>query len=84
MSAEQTVLVTGGSRGIGRAIALRLAQDGFDVVVHCRSRVDEAETVAAQIRELGRQARVLPLYEAASKPRERFGPPPLQKADPTR
>ena len=59
MSAENTVLVTGGSRGIGRAIALRLAQDGFGVVVHCRSRVDEAETVAAQIRELGRQARVL-------------------------
>ena len=59
MSAENTVLVTGGSRGIGRAIALRLAQDGFDVVVHCRSRVDEAEAVAGQIRGLGRAARVL-------------------------
>ncbi len=54
-----TVLVTGASRGIGRAIALRAAQDGFDVVVHCRSRVEEAETVAGEIRALGRAARVL-------------------------
>ncbi|MFT3761457.1 MAG: 3-oxoacyl-ACP reductase FabG [Pseudoxanthomonas sp.] len=59
MSEALSVLVTGASRGIGRAIALRAAQDGYDVVVHCRSRVDEAETVAAQVRELGRQARVL-------------------------
>ena len=59
MPGERTVLVTGGSRGIGRAIALRLAQDGFDIVVHCRSRVEEAEAVAGQIRDLGRGARVL-------------------------
>ena len=36
-----TVLVTGASRGIGKAIALRAAQDGFDVVVHCRSRMSK-------------------------------------------
>jgi 3-oxoacyl-[acyl-carrier protein] reductase len=59
MSGDSTILVTGGSRGIGRAIALRLAQDGFDVVVHCRSRVAEAEAVADEIRALGRDARVL-------------------------
>jgi 3-oxoacyl-[acyl-carrier protein] reductase len=59
MSGDSTVLVTGASRGIGRAIALRAAQDGFDVVVHCRSRVDQAEAVAAEIRNLGRSARVL-------------------------
>jgi 3-oxoacyl-[acyl-carrier protein] reductase len=53
------ILVTGSSRGIGRAIALRAAADGFDVVVHCRSRRDEAEAVAAEIAALGRQARVL-------------------------
>lgn len=56
---SDTILVTGSSRGIGRAIALRAAADGFDVVVHCRSRRDEAETVVAEIKTLGRQARVL-------------------------
>ncbi|WP_431288038.1 3-oxoacyl-ACP reductase FabG [Roseateles chitinivorans] len=56
---NDTVLVTGSSRGIGRAVALRLARDGYDVVVHCRSRVEEAEAVAAEIAALGRQARVL-------------------------
>jgi 3-oxoacyl-[acyl-carrier protein] reductase len=56
---SSTVLVTGSSRGIGRAIALRAASDGFDVVVHCRSRRADAEAVAGQIRDLGRAARVL-------------------------
>ena len=59
MRGETTVLVTGGSQGIGRAIALALARDGFDLVVHCRSRVEEAEAVAAHARALGREARVL-------------------------
>jgi len=54
-----TILVTGASRGIGRAIALRVAQDGFNVVVHCHSRLEEAEAVAVQIRQHGRKARVL-------------------------
>jgi 3-oxoacyl-[acyl-carrier protein] reductase len=53
------VLVTGSSRGIGRAIALRAAADGFDVVVHCRSRRDEADGVVREIGALGRSARVL-------------------------
>lgn len=54
-----TVLVTGSSRGIGKAIALRAAKDGFDVVVHCRSRVEEGQAVVAQIKEMGRQSRLL-------------------------
>lgn len=54
-----TVLVTGSSRGIGRAIAIALAKDGYDLVVHCRSRRAEAEQVASAIRSLGRAARVL-------------------------
>jgi len=53
------ILVTGSSRGIGRAIALRLARAGFDIVLHCRARRDEAEAVQAQIQALGRQARIL-------------------------
>jgi len=56
---NETVLVTGSSRGIGRAIALTLGQQGFDVVVHCRSRRTEAEQVAADIQVMGRAARVL-------------------------
>ena len=58
-SENDSVLVTGSSRGIGRAIALRLARDGFDVVVHCRTRIEEAEAVAAEVRGLGRNARCL-------------------------
>lgn len=55
----ETVLVTGSSRGIGRAIALTLGSKGFDVAVHCRSRLAEAEQAAAEIRDMGRSARVL-------------------------
>jgi 3-oxoacyl-[acyl-carrier protein] reductase len=54
-----TILVTGSSRGIGRAIALNLADAGHDIVVHCRSRRDEAEAVLAEIVAKGRNARVL-------------------------
>ena len=53
------VLVTGASRGIGRAIAIQLAQDGFDIVIHCRSNVEKAQETADQIKELGRESRIL-------------------------
>ena len=56
---SETILVTGSSRGIGRAIALRLARAGFDLVLHCRSRRDEAEIVQREIEGLGQQARIL-------------------------
>ncbi|BDT59720.1 beta-ketoacyl-ACP reductase [Massilia varians] len=58
-SIQKSVLVTGSSRGIGKAIALRLARDGYQVIVHCRSRREEADAVAAQIVETGGTARVL-------------------------
>ncbi|WP_210713051.1 3-oxoacyl-ACP reductase FabG [Pseudomonas sp. MWU349] len=54
-----SVLVTGSSRGIGRAIALRLARAGYDLVLHCRSGRTEAEAVKGEVQALGRSARVL-------------------------
>jgi 3-oxoacyl-[acyl-carrier protein] reductase len=56
---KKSVLVTGSSRGIGKAIALRLARDDYDIVLHCRSRREEADSVAQAIVALGQQARVL-------------------------
>ncbi|MBP2385859.1 SDR family NAD(P)-dependent oxidoreductase [Paeniglutamicibacter kerguelensis] len=74
------VVVTGGGRGIGRAISLRLAQAGRDVVIGFRSDADSAESVAEEIRVLDQralcvqvdtvdEASVAAMFEAA----ERFG-----------
>ncbi|CAB3791022.1 3-ketoacyl-ACP reductase FabG2 [Pararobbsia alpina] len=53
------VLVTGANRGIGRAIAYRLAADGFAVTVHCRQGRSEADSVASAIAMQGGVARVV-------------------------
>lgn len=56
-TARPVALVTGGSRGIGRAVLTRLAEDGFDVSFCYQSRMDSAQKVEAEAAELG--ARVL-------------------------
>jgi 3-oxoacyl-[acyl-carrier protein] reductase len=56
---NKTILVTGSSRGIGKAIALYLAERGFNLALHCRSRRAEAEAVAGDIERLGQTARIL-------------------------
>ncbi|MEW6682219.1 MAG: SDR family NAD(P)-dependent oxidoreductase [Nitrospirota bacterium] len=58
-SAPPVIVVTGSSRGLGRAIALRCGRAGWRVVVHCRTRRAEAEAVAKAIIEAGGRALVL-------------------------
>ena len=54
----KVALITGSSRGIGRGCALEMARAGADIVVNYRSHAEDAEAVAGEIRDLGRQALV--------------------------
>jgi len=54
-----SVLVSGSSRGIGRAIALSLAKAGYQVVLHCRTQIEQAKAVQEQIKAYGQNARIL-------------------------
>ena len=56
---NRRILVTGSSRGIGKAVALQLAEQGFDITLHCRSQLALAEQVAEQIKALGRAVNIL-------------------------
>lgn len=58
-AARPAALVTGASRGLGKAIALEMARRGFAVAVNYRARADEAEAVARQIREQGGDAEAM-------------------------
>lgn len=55
----KTALVTGSSRGIGRAIAKRLALDGYRVIVHCAGNIEKANEVKAEIESAGGIAEVV-------------------------
>ncbi|MCA1657129.1 MAG: SDR family NAD(P)-dependent oxidoreductase, partial [Actinobacteria bacterium] len=61
----RVALVTGGGRGIGRAIALALAEDGADIAVNYRKDTDSAAEVVAQIEKMGRRAVAYPASVAS-------------------
>ena len=66
----KTALVTGGSRGIGKAVALTLAAHGADVGVTCFTGCKFAEDVRAQLRDAGARARI---HAAFARPAARIG-----------
>lgn len=54
---DKTALVTGGSRGLGKAISLALAREGADIAINFRSNWEAAEETVAEIKETGRKAK---------------------------
>lgn len=70
LTPNRTALVTGGSRGIGRAIALELAKQGADVVINYASSAEAAEGVVAEIEALGRKAKAIQGDVGSSKASE--------------
>lgn len=66
MSSSRTALITGGAKGIGRAVGLSLAEDGWSVAFCYRTSADEAGRTADAIRQKG--ARALPVHGDVSDP----------------
>ena len=67
------VLITGGSRGLGRSMALHLAERGVDVILTYRAAASEASEVCERVRALGRKAIALPLDVIDSASFDTFG-----------
>lgn len=78
---KQTAIVTGGSRGIGRAVAMRLAKDGMNLVINYRGNSAAAEETERLCRELGAEvllvqgdvSRAEDCEKLATKAKEAFG-----------
>lgn len=66
-SKSKIALVTGGSGGLGKNTALRLAQQGCDVIITYHSKIKEAEAVVAEIESFGQKAMTLP-FDAGDIP----------------
>src|SRR6202789_2784857 len=57
--AGQVALITGGSKRIGRSIALRLASDGADIIINYDSSKSEADSLVSELKDQGRRARAI-------------------------
>lgn len=76
MSNRKICLVTGGTRGIGKAIALRMAQDGYDMILNYATNVEAAKETMSEIELLGVNVELLPFdvsnYELSKKALENW------------
>lgn len=72
MNNNKIALVTGGSRGLGKDMALRLAEKGIDVILTYHKSADEAEVVVRQIAQSGRKAAALQLDTSSIKSFDQF------------
>ena len=57
---QKTAIITGGSRGLGRDMAINLAKDGVDIIFSYRSNIEKANEVISEIRALGQKAEAFP------------------------
>lgn len=69
---NKIALVTGGSRGLGRDMALRLAEKGLDVIITYNNRAEDAQRVAAQIETAGQKAATLQINTGVIESFDRF------------
>ena len=59
MTARPVALITAGAKRLGKAMALRLAQRGYDLALHCRASLSAAQATQAELESLGAEVEVL-------------------------